>query len=105
MGWLAPLLIWAVPFVTLMGVRPKRTPKILGAVALFGLIGVWALIYILVVPALSPNNLPFGWVELCITAGFLGAFILCALPGLRLLAEAAGAGLAWCEWRVQADRL
>jgi hypothetical protein len=93
MGWLAPLLIWAVPFVVLMGVRPKRTPKILGAVALFGLIGVWDLIYILVVPALSPNNLPFGWVELCITAGFLGAFILCAVPGLRLLAEAAAAGL------------
>ena len=93
MGWLAPLLIWAVPFGVLMGVRPKRTPKILGTVALLGLIGVWDLIYILVVPALSPNNLPFGWVELCITAGFLGAFLLCAVPGLRLLAEAAAAGL------------
>ena len=92
LGWIPPLLIWAVPFVVLMGVRPKRTPKILGSVALLGLIGVWDLIYILVVPSLSPNNVRFGWIELSITAGFLGAFLLCAVPGLKRLADAAVAG-------------
>jgi hypothetical protein len=61
----------------------------LGTVSLLGLIGVWILNYILVVPSLSPNRLPFGWVELTITAGFLGIFILCAIPGLKRVVVAA----------------
>lgn len=89
MGWLAPILIWAVPFIVFLSVRTKQTPLIHGAVAALGLIGVWDLDYLLVVPSISPNVLPLGWVEICITAGFLGAFILCAVPGLKLVAEAA----------------
>ena len=42
--------------VWLNGVRPKRTPAVLGTVSLLGLIGVWILNYILVVPSLSPNR-------------------------------------------------
>ncbi|HKV53910.1 MAG TPA: hypothetical protein VJN94_04640 [Candidatus Binataceae bacterium] len=89
LSWSTPVLIWVVPFVVLLGVRPKRTPVILGTVSLLGLIGVWILNYILVVPSLSPNRLPFGWTELTISAGFLGIFLLCAIPGLKLTARAA----------------
>jgi hypothetical protein len=89
LSWSAPILIWVIPFFFLLGVRPKRTPAVLGTVSLLGLLGVWILNYILVVPSLSPNRLPFGWIELTITAGFLGIFLLCALPGLKLVAEAA----------------
>lgn len=89
MTWLAPLLIWVTPFSVLMGVRPKKTPAILGTVALLGMIGVWDLTYVLIVPSLSPDKLPLGWIELCVTAGFLGAFILCAVPGLKQLAAVA----------------
>lgn len=89
LGWIAPILIWVVPFVVLLGVRPKRTPYILGTVALLGLIGVWDLDYMLVVPSISPNVLPLGWVEACISLGFLGAFLLCAAPGLKLVVDAA----------------
>jgi hypothetical protein len=53
------------------------------------MIGVWILHYILIVPSLFPDTLPLGWIELCVTAGFLGAFIFCAIPGLRQLAEVA----------------
>lgn len=91
LSWMAPFLMWVVPFFTFLGVKPKKTPIILGTVALLGLIGVWDLNYILVVPSLSPNKLPLGWIELCITAGFLGAFLLCATPGLKLLANVAAA--------------
>jgi hypothetical protein len=91
LSWLAPFLMWVVPFFTFLGVKPKKTPIILGTVALLGLIGVWDLNYILVTPSLSPNKLPLGWIELCITAGFLGAFLLCAAPGLKLLANVAAA--------------
>lgn len=89
MTWLAPILLWVTPFSVLMGVLPKKTPKILGTVAVLGMIGVWDLHYVLIVPSLFPDTLPLGWVELCITAGFLGAFIFCAIPGLRQLAEVA----------------
>jgi len=87
--WMVPVLLWVVPFTGLMGVLPKKTPKILGTIALLGIIGVWDLNYILIVPSLSPDKLPLGWIELCITAGFLGAFIICAIPGLKVLAEVA----------------
>jgi len=87
--WMAPVLIWVTPFSVLMGVLPKKTPKILGTVALLGLVGVWDLDYVLIVPSLSPDKLPLGWIELCVTAGFLGAFIFCAVPGLKQLAEVA----------------
>lgn len=85
-------LVWVIPFLVLLGVRPKKTPAILGAVALCGLIGMWLELYVLVVPSLSQHIVPFGWIELLITIGFLGAFVLCALPGLDLVAQAATSG-------------
>jgi hypothetical protein len=83
------LLMWAAPFVVLLGVRPKKTPAILGTVAFGGIIGVWLERYLLVVPSLSPHTVPLGWIELLMTLGFFGAFMLCALPGLNLVAQSA----------------
>jgi hypothetical protein len=85
-------LVWVIPFLVLLGVRPKTTPAILGPVALGGLVGMWLELYVLVVPSLSQHVVPFGWIELLITIGFLGAFLLCALPGLDLVAQAATSG-------------
>ena len=89
LGWSALILIWAIPFCVLMGKRPKRTPAILGTVAVLGLIGMWIERYVLVVPSISPGYIPFGWVEPLITLGFVGAFGLTALPGLRMLSAPA----------------
>ena len=90
-SYLVVFLMWAAPFVVLLGVRPKKTPAILGTIAVGGIVGVWLERYLLVVPSLSPHVLPLGWVELLITIGFFGAFMLCALPGLDLVAAAATA--------------
>jgi hypothetical protein len=83
LAWTALVLVWVVPFVFLMGRMGKRTPAILGAVCGAGLVGMWIERYVLVAPSLSPRAVPFGWVEAAITAGFLGAFALCAGPGIR----------------------
>jgi hypothetical protein len=88
-AWLSPLLCWVVPFFLLMGVRPKKNPVMLRTVALLGLIGVWITDYVMIVPSLSPGELPLGWVELSILAGMLGLFLLCVNPGLRLAARQA----------------
>ncbi len=85
LGWTAFGLVWAVPFCVLMGQKPKRTRGILGTVAVFGLIGMWIERYVLVVPSLSRNHIPFGWIEVLITLGFLGAFGLTTMPALREL--------------------
>lgn len=90
LAWTALVLIWVVPFVGLIGRRGKRTPAILGAVCGLGLVGLWIERYVLVTPSLSPGAIPFGWIEGLVTAGFCGAFGLCALPGLRRVPAAAG---------------
>ncbi len=93
LAWTALILIWLVPFVVLLGARPKRTPAILGSVAFLGIVGIFIERYVLVVPSLSLNVVPFGGIELLITLGFIGAFVLSAMPGLnRSAAAAAGAG-------------
>jgi hypothetical protein len=92
LSYVVVTLIWVIPFLVLLGVRPKKTPAILGTVALGGLVGMWLELYVLVVPSLSQHVVPFGWIELLITIGFLGAFVLCALPGLDLVAQAATSG-------------
>jgi hypothetical protein len=93
MSWLTVTLVWVIPFVVLLGIRPKKTPLILGTVAALGMVGIWSEIYVLVVPSLSPRSVPFGWVEILVTAGFMGAFWLCSYPGLRLASAAAMAPL------------
>jgi hypothetical protein len=89
MSWMTVCLVWAIPFVSLLGIRPKKTPAILGTVALLGMAGIWSEIYVLVVPSLSPRTIPLGWVEILVTAGFLGAFWLCSYPGLQMASAAA----------------
>ena len=89
MSWMVVCLVWAIPFVSLLGIRPKKTPAILGTVAVLGMVGIWSEIYVLVVPSLSPRTIPLGWVEILVTAGFLGAFWLCSYPGLKMASAAA----------------
>jgi hypothetical protein len=54
--WIVPVLVWVVPFTMLMGVKPKKTPAILGSVALLGLIGMWLERYVLVVPSIDRKS-------------------------------------------------
>jgi len=86
------ILMWVAPFLVLLGARPKKTPAILGAISIGGLVGIWLERYVLVVPSLSQHEIPFGWIEILVTVGFVGGFVLCALPGLNLAAAAAVSG-------------
>jgi hypothetical protein len=86
------VLIWVIPFVVLMSVRTKKSPTILGTVSALGLIGLWLERYVLVVPSLSLDAIPFGPTQFLITLGFLGIFLLSSLPGLNRVAQAATSG-------------
>ena len=72
------VLIWLIPFVVLMSVRTKKTPAILGTCRALGLIGMWLERYVLVVPSLSLDAIPFGPTQFLISIGFLGAFLTVA---------------------------
>ncbi len=86
------VLIWLIPFTVLMSVRTKKTPVILGTVAALGLVGMWLERYVLVVPSLSLDAIPFGPTQFLISVGFLGAFLISAVPGLNRVAQAATSG-------------
>lgn len=86
------LLIWAIPFIVLMSQRSKKTPWVLGTVAALGLVGMWLERYVLVVPSLSPDAIPFGPTQFLISLGFLGVFVMCAVPGINRVAQAATSG-------------
>src|SRR5882757_2345329 len=86
------VLIWLIPFTVLMSVRTKRTPLVLGTVTALGLVGMWLERYVLVVPSLSPDAIPFGPTQFLISLGFLGLFLICAVPGLNRVAQAATSG-------------
>jgi hypothetical protein len=86
------VLIWLIPFTALMSVRAKKTPVILGTVAGLGLAGMWLERYVLVVPSLSLDAIPFGATQLLISIGFLGAFLISTVPGLNRVARAAASG-------------
>jgi len=77
---------WVTPFWVLLGQRPKKTPAILGGVALVVLIGFWLERNVLIWPSLVPKD-GLAWlgpVQLGIAAGFAGAFALVFLVYTRI---------------------
>ena len=77
---------WWVPFWVLLGQAPKRTPQILGTVALVVLAGFWLERNMLVWPSLVPEDdgAWFGPIQIGIALGFLGAFVLVQLVFHRM---------------------
>jgi hypothetical protein len=81
-AWTTLLLAFAVPFAALLGRAPKRKPLVLAAVCLSILIGLWLERSLMVAPALSKTS-PLGWIEVSITLGYLGVFVLSIGAALR----------------------
>lgn len=76
--WIQMALVFMIPFVLLLGRRPKMNPRWLAFVGLIILAGFWLERYMLVVPSTwHGEGIPFGWPELAITVGFAGLFGLC----------------------------
>lgn len=75
--WTVLLVSFIIPFLLLLSRRVKESPRTLLAIALVILVGMWIERYSLVVPSLWHRpGLPFGWIELLITGGFLAAVAL-----------------------------
>ncbi len=76
--WLQMVLIFALPFVFLLGRKPKMRSRWLAFVALIILTGFWVERFNLVVPSVwEGSGVPLGWQEILISVGFIGLFGLC----------------------------
>jgi hypothetical protein len=71
------ILVFVVPFLGLLGVKPKRRPALLRAFVLVSLTGLWLERYLEVVPSLSAGGGPaIGIPEVGVTLLYLGLFLL-----------------------------
>jgi Ni/Fe-hydrogenase subunit HybB-like protein len=76
--WLQMVLIFGLPFVFLLGRKPKMRSRWLAFVALIILTGFWIERFNLVVPSVwEGSGVPLGWQEILISVGFVGLFGLC----------------------------
>ncbi|MBI2349868.1 MAG: polysulfide reductase NrfD [Deltaproteobacteria bacterium] len=76
---------FVVPFLVLLSRGVKENPRSLLVIASVILIGMWLERYLLVVPSLlHQETLPLGWMELFITSGFVGAFVMTYLMFERI---------------------
>ncbi|MDX1660683.1 MAG: hypothetical protein R3326_02735 [Gemmatimonadota bacterium] len=86
------LAVFVVPFIGLLGVKPKKTPATLTAFSVISLIGIWLFHLVLVSPSVFPESMALGWIELAVGAGFFGVFALCyigflaAFPSIAIAA-------------------
>jgi len=76
LAWFVFPMCFIFPFITLISRDVKRTPKYISAVALVIFVGIWLEKYLIVVPQLSPTAIPFGFTEVGLFLGFLGAYVL-----------------------------
>lgn len=77
LGWLAFASAFVIPFVSLISRDVKKSPKAFGFVCCLIFLGVWMDRYVIIMPQVSPERIPFGFTELGIFIGFLGAYLLC----------------------------
>jgi hypothetical protein len=80
------ICVWVIPFWFLLGQRPKRTYWFVGSVAFVSAFGLWLERNVLIWPSLVPDNTlaPFGWIQIGVALGFLGAFALVFLAFSRV---------------------
>ncbi len=102
LSWSVLVLSVLIPFLVFLSRRAKQIPWLVLCVAISISTGLWIERYVLIVPSLwIGTRVPFGWIEVGITAGFLGAaglgylFFLKNFPLLpynRVLSNATTAG-------------
>lgn len=88
-GMAVLILVFAAPFVGLLHPAGRRSQRVLAAVLVGQLVGLWLNCQLLVVPSLPAGGAPpIGPRDVLIALGVLGAFALSVAPGLKREAAA-----------------
>jgi hypothetical protein len=84
LAWTVLFLMFIGPFVVLLSRDIKKKPIPMMILSSFILTGIWLERFLLVAPSLwKGRDLPLGFVEVFITAGFVGLMGLCVIFFLR----------------------
>jgi Ni/Fe-hydrogenase subunit HybB-like protein len=84
LAWAVLVLIFIIPFVTLLSRKIKSRPGIMALLGSLILIGMWLERYLLIAPSLMKGRISSpGMTEVLISAGFLGAMALTVIWFLR----------------------
>jgi hypothetical protein len=75
-------LNWAIPFLVLLFRSAKRSPFVLGTMALLVLIGRWVDLGLMILPSQSPAGPNFGPIEAGLALGVVGIFLLATFQSL-----------------------
>jgi len=76
------ILNWIVPFLTLLSIRAKKTPKVLKIICVVLLVGHWLDLYLLITPSLWQKP-QFGVTEIVIAAGYMALLYLVFIRSLQ----------------------
>jgi hypothetical protein len=86
-GWVVVAvigLVFVLPFLGLLHPAGRRSPRVLGALLVAELVGLWLNCHLLVVPSLAPpGSAPVGLRDLLMALGMLGGFALSVAPAAR----------------------
>jgi hypothetical protein len=82
------VLNWGVPFLILLSSAAKRSPAILGSMALLILLGRWLDLYLMIVPPVTHGRVDLPWLELGMMSGGMALFGLAFLAWFRKVPQA-----------------
>lgn len=82
-AWFVLPMCFIIPFITSVSRDVKRTPKLYAFIAASIFFGIWGEKYIVVMPQISPDRIPFGLCEIGLFLGFAGGYILCIQNFIR----------------------
>lgn len=77
LAWVVFPMSFIIPFVALLSRDLKKNRVTYAVVCVVLMTGVWLDRYLIIMPEMSPNSIPFGLTEISIFIGFLGAYLLC----------------------------
>ncbi|MCI5064738.1 hypothetical protein MRY87_03320 [bacterium] len=76
LGYVTLATAFVIPFILLISRDVKKNPVTFSIVACIIFIGVWLTKYMVIMPQLSPGEIPFGFVDIGIFIGFFGIYLL-----------------------------
>lgn len=75
-SWLVFSMCFICPFILLVSEDIKKAPRALLVVCSVILVGVFLERYLVIAPQVFPHEIPFGFFDVAVTLGFLGAYFL-----------------------------
>lgn len=82
-AWLTFACCFIIPFFVGLSLSVKKVPTLLFALGVIVACGLWLQQYLLFAPTLYPDTIPLGLVDIFLSLGFMGAYLLSVFDFLK----------------------